>query len=179
VLTLRLAFEQIDGRGGLAVLISTIPASLREWVQWKGRTARNDHKGQYGVILNSTSKLIRSTMQENGQSSLLQSYKLHEASGWPACSYDSALVDSLLAIGDNIIRDKLQAIQVETQQGIAMNRICEVFYSQRTNDESIIIDSSWPCNEKQRKLRDYLESPDRGEEATNQIIDDLEIRGLM
>lgn len=34
------------------VVMTSIPDSEREWVQWKGRTARQDRAGQYKVILN-------------------------------------------------------------------------------------------------------------------------------
>ena len=47
----------VDRSGGLVVIITEIPVKgEREWVQWKGRTARSDRKGRYAVILSNVSK---------------------------------------------------------------------------------------------------------------------------
>mmetsp|Transcript_105736 Transcript_105736/g.337770 ORF Transcript_105736/g.337770 Transcript_105736/m.337770 type:complete len:872 (+) Transcript_105736:792-3407(+) len=42
----------VDKQGGLCVIITWIPDSVRDWTQFKGRTARQDNKGQYVVVLN-------------------------------------------------------------------------------------------------------------------------------
>ena len=53
--------KQIDKNGGLLVIVTSIP-NTREWIQWKGRTARQDKKGQYQVC---NSRLSLSTSLRN------------------------------------------------------------------------------------------------------------------
>ena len=46
--------DTVNDNGGLMVVMTSIPDSEREWIQWKGRTARQDRNGQYKVILDET-----------------------------------------------------------------------------------------------------------------------------
>mmetsp|Transcript_40220 Transcript_40220/g.86259 ORF Transcript_40220/g.86259 Transcript_40220/m.86259 type:complete len:1349 (+) Transcript_40220:1-4047(+) len=48
----------VDKRGGLFVIVTWIPDSLRDWMQFKGRTARQDKNGQYAVVLNAETQDI-------------------------------------------------------------------------------------------------------------------------
>lgn len=43
----------IDDRGGLLLILTWVPWSEREWIQFLGRTGRQDHAGQFAVFLNS------------------------------------------------------------------------------------------------------------------------------
>ena len=43
--------KEANANGGMLVIATSIPDE-REWIQWKGRTARQDRPGQYFVILN-------------------------------------------------------------------------------------------------------------------------------
>jgi superfamily II DNA/RNA helicase len=54
-----------DEHGGFMVIVTTIPDSLREWVQWKGRTARQDSPGQYGVLLCSDDPNVKKATDEH------------------------------------------------------------------------------------------------------------------
>eukprot|EP00964_Phaeocystis_antarctica_P159728 scaffold130901_cov39-Phaeocystis_antarctica.AAC.1 len=38
------------------LVIATSVPDEREWIQWKGRTARQDRPGQYHVVLNTRAK---------------------------------------------------------------------------------------------------------------------------
>ena len=42
--------ETTDQNGGMLVITTSVP-DKREWIQWTGRTARQDKPGQYQVVL--------------------------------------------------------------------------------------------------------------------------------
>ena len=42
--------DMTDANGGMLVIATSVP-DKREWIQWKGRTARQDKPGQYEVVL--------------------------------------------------------------------------------------------------------------------------------
>ncbi|CAK0853073.1 unnamed protein product [Prorocentrum cordatum] len=41
----------VDGRGGLLLIPTIVPTSQREWIQFLGRTARQDRRGQFCTVL--------------------------------------------------------------------------------------------------------------------------------
>ena len=43
--------KEANAHGGMLVIATSIPDE-REWIQWRGRTARQDRPGQYHVVLN-------------------------------------------------------------------------------------------------------------------------------
>ena len=47
----RVVDKEANLNGGMLVIATSIPDE-REWIQWRGRTARQDRPGQYYVILN-------------------------------------------------------------------------------------------------------------------------------
>ena len=65
----RLSDDGANEAGGLMVIITSIPDSQREWVQWIGRTARQDKNGQISVLLHKEQDLIQKsdTAQEASQ----------------------------------------------------------------------------------------------------------------
>ena len=44
--------EFANANGGMLVIATSIP-DTREWIQWKGRTARQDRPGQFYVVMSS------------------------------------------------------------------------------------------------------------------------------
>lgn len=49
--------EFANANGGMLVIATSIP-DTREWIQWKGRTARQDRPGQYYVVLSTQDSLF-------------------------------------------------------------------------------------------------------------------------
>jgi len=47
----RVVDPAIDEAGGLLLILTWVPWSEREWIQFLGRTGRQDHAGQYAVLL--------------------------------------------------------------------------------------------------------------------------------
>ena len=84
------AVEEINENGGIMLVVAAVPDSQREWIQWKGgsfmsafiepayfttfagRTARQDNKGQYQVILDHRSPLFRQVANPSNIEELLQ-----------------------------------------------------------------------------------------------------------
>merc|ERR1711879_290578 len=42
---------RVDAEGGLLLILEFVPDSKRTWIQFLGRTARQDRKGQYLTVL--------------------------------------------------------------------------------------------------------------------------------
>jgi hypothetical protein len=42
--------KDANANGGMLVIATTVPDE-REWIQWRGRTARQDRPGQFVVVL--------------------------------------------------------------------------------------------------------------------------------
>ena len=53
--------KEANANGGMLVIATSIPDE-REWIQWKGRTARQDRPGQFYVILNERRSARRKTL---------------------------------------------------------------------------------------------------------------------
>ena len=47
--------KEANANGGMLGIATSIPDE-REWIQWKGRTARQDRPGQFYVIMDETQK---------------------------------------------------------------------------------------------------------------------------
>jgi hypothetical protein len=134
----------VDNAGGLLVLATGFPASEREWVQWLGRTARNDRKGQYGVLLQRSEPPIKDN------AALLDKYCA--GGGMPADAYTSALVDELLRMRDKECMTMLESRSHQCQVGIRMNELCDAFWTRAGG-----VTDAWPSSAEQRELRAFLE----------------------
>jgi superfamily II DNA/RNA helicase len=122
----------------MAVIITTFPDSEREWVQWIGRTARNDRKGQYAVILSKETTEI-------GKIDLKKFFKSEN-------KYDSLIIGALAKAGDETITEKLEKNRDEVKVGQRMNELCDKFYAKYPFNTQ----SNWPPNAKCRLLRDFI-----------------------
>lgn len=52
--------QEVETQGGMMLILTQIPESRREWMQWLGRTARQDKRGQWALILNDQDEPQRS-----------------------------------------------------------------------------------------------------------------------
>ena len=55
--------KESNSNGGMLVIATSMP-NEREWIQWKGRTARQDRPGQFYVVLNKLAKPFTSPKQK-------------------------------------------------------------------------------------------------------------------
>lgn len=146
----RVADPSVEDAGGLLVVASFIPDSEREWVQWKGRTARNDRAGQYAVILERGADPI------SGDGAMLQKFSKEPGS----VAHRVGLIDELLARRDKACAEKLTKRTSEIKVGMRMNELCDLFWTQQGG-----VSSAWPSGSAQVKLRDFLNRDDMSFDA--------------
>lgn len=60
----RVVDPAIDEKGGLMLILTWVPWSEREWIQFLGRTGRQDHAGQYAVLLNAEDEQVWSGLAD-------------------------------------------------------------------------------------------------------------------
>ncbi|EGD74278.1 hypothetical protein PTSG_06287 [Salpingoeca rosetta] len=131
--------EGVDDAGGLLVIITHIPDSYREWVQWKGRTARQDRNGQLALILNSEEEFMR------GQRQTVTQFTNGEIDR-------DEFVRQLLRERNVQMKTQLDKYADQQRSGMAVNEMCDRFYRKYGTG------AVWPANDTQRKLRDFLKT---------------------
>ncbi|KAL1523443.1 hypothetical protein AB1Y20_018383 [Prymnesium parvum] len=132
--------EYANSNGGMLVIATSIP-DTREWIQWKGRTARQDRPGQFYVVLPADGEMFAK------HPSLLA--ELMSKS-------DDEKIEHILQLQDQGINDTLSHYEKEQARGAWLNELCDKYFSshQRASSE-------WPSSQHQSsdiKLRDLLSS---------------------
>ena len=130
--------------GGLMVIAAHIPVNRREWIQWLGRTARQDKSGQYAIVLDSQDELYIKVEEKNTQEDL---------EGMDARTLGEKMVKDLLEARDEDVEEKLNKLGSTLDRGIKMNELCEAFYSKYGNSDA----DHWPNGPEETALRDLLE----------------------
>jgi len=141
--------KEANANGGMLVIATSIPDE-REWIQWKGRTARQDRPGQFYVILNKKSKLL--TVDD----------KPTKLAGRLKKLTDDQKIEVMLEAADEGIGDKLKRFEGEQASGEKLNEICEKYYAMYPRST----DDPWPSEQYfnsdcalRKFLADYLEKP--------------------
>lgn len=148
--------EEVDAAGGLVVIATSIPESEREWVQWKGRTARNDRRGRYAVVL------CREDAPLAGNDELLAAHAVARSGGGGAgggagggggaSRHAESLIAGLLAVRDRAMVEKLEGLSADVRRGQRLNELCEAFYAAHGRA------AEWPAGREQVALRDFLQA---------------------
>jgi len=134
--------KENNANGGMLVIATSIPDE-REWIQWKGRTARQDRPGQYFVILNKSAPPF----------TLPQFNKLAAKVEKMASNDDK--IEELLGVADAGIGEQLANFKTEQAAGEKLNELTEIYYKQKPR----LFDDPWPSqdnNETDKKLRTFL-----------------------
>jgi len=139
----------------MAVICCTIPDSEREWIQWKGRTARNDNKGQYAVILRRDEEKLKEL-----KDSFFDVFA-EDANDKSNIRYLPSLIEKILHEGDKVIEKKLETNRTDIEKGIRVNKLVDQFYIRYKRAKS----AGWPHLPEDRQLRDFLEKCDFSESA--------------
>ena len=139
-------------------LALSIPISEREFIQWKGRTARSDRQGQYAVILNSEDRPLKGNddrykahgvgafIPDDDDDASTVSYDGHR--------YNESVVSTLLSLADKETEKNLNSLKLKILQGQRLNELCDKFYKKHQSQDSGV----WPSGWQQEKLRDFLET---------------------
>ena len=136
-------FQVVDkaanANGGMLVIATSIPDE-REWIQWKGRTARQDRPGQFYVILDEKAKVFR---EKSGLASKVK--KANFGSGEKKGKPDhDARVEMMLDVADDGIGDKLKAFEGEQASGEKLNEVSMRYFEKYPRH----FDDPWPQLEK-------------------------------
>jgi len=130
--------EHVDVCGGLAVIVTDIPASERDWVQWLGRTARSDRRGQYAIIICQEDEPVSSYAE-------LRTHLIPNKSNF----YHANLLRKLLDIQDKKTNGRIDGLRGAIERGQLANELCEKFYYKFKRPES---SENWPSCEQDQKL---------------------------
>jgi len=107
----------VNSQGGLLLIPLTVPGSRRDWIQYLGRTARQDNRGQFCCVL-------------NGEDFRAQSQKNKEAL---PVDGTQTVIDKVLGWGDKDSQDRIQKSAALYNCGLRMNELCEEVFGKRGN----------------------------------------------
>ena len=163
--------DEVNRLGGLAVIMTSIPASEREWIQWKGRTARKDNAGQYAVVLCSEGE----DFPMKGSPELLRDYAMVDESDRAIPNiYNELLVGKLLAMRDEGQQAKLDVIGNDIVTGRRLNRLCDQFY----RAYGPMNEQSWPRTQSEVTLRNLLCTPEIVPQEIDKAFSDFRLEEL-
>ena len=133
------------------LVIATSVPDTREWIQWKGRTARQDKNGQYIVVLSQTDPAF------SGYST--QQFK--EFEGLRNGDGIGEKIDRLLKEKDTYICALLDKFKSDQAKGAWLNELCEKYYqgSEGSRSHHGSRDNNWPSSKykvSDKQLRDAL-----------------------
>ena len=141
--------KEANANGGMLVIATSVPDE-REWIQWRGRTARQDRPGQFYVVLDEGAKPFNDPKKKNLKDKLLR------------LPDENAKVEMLLEVSDEGIGEKLKAFELEQSQGEKLNELTERYYKSKPRG----YDDPWPIEQHKetdsvlRKfLTSYVEKP--------------------
>ena len=145
-------FQVVDkaanANGGMLVIATSIPDE-REWIQWKGRTARQDRPGQFYVVLNQSVKPFA------GNKDLLSKVKkaVHTTGELKGQPDHNARVEILLDSADEGIGKKLSDYATEQAAGEALNSVAEKYFKRHPRS----FDAPWPSPvDSDKALRSFM-----------------------
>ena len=146
--------EEVDKAGGIMVICTAIPESQREWVQWLGRTARSDRRGQFSVVLLKDSSPLKDIDPK---------VLAEHAAG--AGTYKPSLIDVLLEKRDQNIKTKLDTLAPELAHGMRMHEVCYAFWQTHAGGCDV---AKWPADDEQKALREFITS--NGAKSTPEAV---------
>jgi hypothetical protein len=157
--------DKVNDAGGLLVIISYIPEEgERDWIQWKGRTARKDRRGQYSVMLSRQDEPLYSNMPIIAKTQLPNSRS--------QCTLE--LVNELLKIYDDKNKEKLVESAKQSRLEMRINEACDIFWTKYCNAGSPN-GRTWPKDDNEERLRDLLESTRRGKDSFDKHLENFVI----
>lgn len=134
-------------------LALSIPISEREFIQWKGRTARSDRQGQYAVILNSEKTPLKDNEEKWKEHTIKKNDEEESKSTNDAgFVYKESVIKELLSLSDKKANSKLEGLKKKITGGQRLNELCDLFYKKHSGGDC----GKWPIGKTQIQLRDFL-----------------------
>jgi hypothetical protein len=116
--------------GGLMLIIGFVPDSEREYIQFLGRTARQDKRGQFAAVL-LQSDYSAEAVGDFGDSS--SNGKEQEQQG-ERVGDDAAVIRRVLEEGSRKTAKKLKSQKAVLEKGLQMNAVCENVFPRRDEE---------------------------------------------
>eukprot|EP00935_MAST-01C_sp_MAST-1C-sp1_P001407 g1407.t1 len=116
--------NKIDAAGGMMLILTQIPESQREWVQWLGRTARQDKKGQWALVLNSADE----PQCDMGKEGALVAGK------------EDAFIQACFRKRNEDMARRVKARKQLADEGKVVNQFCDLYYAEK----GLTDQSRWP-----------------------------------
>jgi len=112
----RVVDPSIDENGGLLLILTFVPWSEREWIQFLGRTSRQDHQGQYAVFLSTQDEAVKAAAADKGPK--------------------ETLVDAVLRHGDEKTAKMLAGTKDEIVKGRFMHQCTMRYWALHKQDKT-------------------------------------------
>ncbi|KAK3267466.1 hypothetical protein CYMTET_23979 [Cymbomonas tetramitiformis] len=113
----RVLDDAVDVNGGLMLIVGFIPESEREYVQFLGRTGRQDKKGQFAAVLLANDYVGLDLAQAS--------------SGEDSTESDLRIIRRILADGNERTKETLRAQSEVLRKGQVVNEVCERVFPKR------------------------------------------------
>ena len=133
------AEEHANNEGGMLVIATTVP-DTREWIQWTGRTARQDRPGQFVVVMSKEDEIFKKDEE---------AFK----GSWDSRLDADGKIDKILKVQDGDIQGVLQEFSAEQAQGYWLNELCDTYYRGKPH----AVGDRWPSErwpKEDKQLRD-------------------------
>jgi len=151
--------EHVEAHGGMLVITTFIPESERDWIQWKGRTARSDNKGQHAVVLR-RDPLDKGDPEKLNDPAFLATYR----SGGIG-RYNPSIIVELLSIQDKKKEAKIQEDEGTISKGKRLNELCDQYYLTHKTG----LAGRWPSCTNDEILCSFLERGDGSAQAVEEV----------
>lgn len=139
--------EHVEEHGGFLVITTFMPESERDWIQWKGRTARSDNKGQYAVMLRQ-SPLEPFEPAKQGDAAFLAQHRTE------GTVYRDDIIAALLAEQDAKTEAKIDKEKGNILGGKRLNELCDKYYLTHMTGKA----TTWTSCLRDEKLCEFLAS---------------------
>ena len=120
--------KEANANGGMLVIATSVPDE-REWIQWRGRTARQDRPGQFHVVLD------RGTLPFTNHPGL--------ADQLASMALADERLARLLEVQDEGIGATLKKYALDQELGEAVNELTEAYFKQHPRG----FDCEWPSEQ--------------------------------
>jgi len=156
--------DAIDKAGGVLVIATSIPDE-REWIQWKGRTARQDLNGAYYVILSRNDPPFAKAGEGLANDRLI---KKIEGDSLTA----DQKVRELLNVHSEGAQACMDAVRTQQERGEVLNELCVQFYAAYPRPH----DDRWPT---QPPNKGVTKDKARAEQAAEWNAKDRGLEGIL
>jgi hypothetical protein len=132
----RIVDPEVDEKGGLLLILTWVPWSEREWIQFLGRTGRQDRHGQYAVFLDGEDETVADAVNFKEE--------------------DESLIDAMLRLGDEDTAERFAETSNEIIKGRAMHQLTSRYWASSKNG-IVNKDQTWQWKRMCETYMDYDE----------------------